>query len=65
MYATLLNFRLTRWAEANNLRAAGQAGFREDHRCTDNLLTLRTVIEQQRAARAPLYACFVDFMESV
>ena len=48
MYATLLNFRLTRWAEANNLRAAGQAGFREDHRCTDDLLILRTVIEQQR-----------------
>ena len=64
MYATLLNFRLTRWAEANNLRAAGQAGFREDHRCTDNLLILRTVIEQQRAARAPLYACFVDFRKA-
>jgi len=40
MYATLLNFRLTRWAEANNLRVAGQAGFREDYRCTDNLLIL-------------------------
>ena len=37
MYATLLNSRLTRWAEANNLRAAGQAGFREDHRCSDHL----------------------------
>jgi hypothetical protein len=45
MYATLLNLRLTNWAETNNLRAAGQAGFREDHRCTDNLLILRTVIE--------------------
>ena len=64
MYATLLNFRLTCWAEANNLRAAGQAGFREDHRCTDNLLILRTVIEQQRAVRAPLYTCFVDFRKA-
>jgi hypothetical protein len=64
MYATLLNFRLTNWAEANNLRAAGQAGFREDHRCTDNLLILRTVIEQQRAIKAPLYTCFVDLRKA-
>ncbi len=64
MYATLLNVRLTRWTEVNNLRAAGQAGFREDHRCTDNLLILRTVIEQQRAVQAPLYTCFVDFRKA-
>ena len=64
MYATLLNFRLTRWAEANDLRAVGQAGFREDHRCTDNLLILRTVIEQQRSAKSPLYTCFVDFRKA-
>lgn len=64
MYATLLNSRLTRWAEANNLRAAGQAGFREDHRCSDHLLVLRTVIEQQRSVKAPLYTCFVDFKKA-
>lgn len=64
MYASLLNSRLTRWAEANNLRAAAQAGFREDHRCTDNLLILRTVIEQQRSVKAPLYTCFVDFKKA-
>ncbi len=64
LYATLLNSRLTRWAEANNLRAAGQAGFREDHRCSDHLLVLRTVIEQQRSVKAPLYTCFVDFRKA-
>ena len=64
MYATLLNSRLSRWAEANDLRTAGQAGFREDHRCSDNLLVLRTVIEQQRMLKAPLYTCFVDFKKA-
>ena len=64
MYATLLNSRLTRWAEANNLRAAGQAGFRADHRCSDHLLVLRSAIEQQRSAKAPLYTCFVDFKKA-
>ena len=64
MYATLLNSRLTKWAEANDLRAAGQAGFRQDHRCSDHLLVLRTVIEQQRIVKAPLYTCFVDFKKA-
>ena len=64
MYATLLNSRLSRWAEANNLRAAGQAGFREDHRCSDHLLVLRTAIEQQHSVKAPLYTCFVDFKKA-
>ena len=64
MYATLLNSRLTKWAEANDLRAAGQAGFRQDHRCSDHLLVLRTVIEQQRIVKASLYTCFVDFKKA-
>ena len=64
LYATLLNSRLTHWAEANGLRATGQAGFREDHRCSDNLLVMRTIIEQQRVSKAPLYTCFVDLRKA-
>ena len=60
LYASMLNARLTNWAESHGLRAAGQAGFREDHRCSDNLLVMRTLIEQQRSVRSPLYTVFVD-----
>ena len=64
LYARLLNSRLTDWSESNGLRARGQAGFREDQRCADHLLVLRTLIEQQRAGRSPLYTCFVDFRKA-
>ena len=64
LYASLLNTRLTSWAERKGLRAHGQAGFREDHRCSDQLLVLRTLVEQEREARKPLYTCFVDFRKA-
>ncbi len=35
LYASLLYSRLSFWAESNGLRAVGQAGFREDHQCSD------------------------------
>ena len=64
LFAKLINSRLTNWAETNGMRAVGQAGFREDHRCSDHLLVLRTLIEQQREQNAPLYTCFVDFRKA-
>ena len=64
LYASMINSRLSRWAECHGLRAQGQAGFREDHRCADHLLVLRTIIEQQRASKNPLYTCFVDFRKA-
>lgn len=64
LFASLINARLSHWAESNGLRAQGQAGFREDQRCADHLLVLRTLIEQQRASQRPLYTCFVDFRKA-
>ena len=61
LFAKLINSRLTNWAETNGMRAVGQAGFREDYRCSDHLLVLRTHIEQQRALNAPPLTCFVAF----
>ena len=46
------------------MRAVGQAGFRVDYRCSDHLLVLRTLIEQQRERNAPLFTCFVDFRKA-
>jgi hypothetical protein len=64
LYASMINSRLSAWAEEKGLRAQGQAGFREDHRCSDHLLALRTLIEQQRVKKKRLYACFVDFTKA-
>lgn len=64
LYATIINTRLVHWAEENGVRAKGQAGFRKDHRTSDQIFVLRTLIEQQRMAGTPLYVCFVDFQKA-
>ena len=69
LYATVLERRISSWAEDKGLRAAGQAGFRRDHRTSDNILILRTLIESSKALKTGkqhgrLYACFVDFRKA-
>jgi len=60
LYALMLNWRLSAWAEANGKRAAGQAGFRKGFRTTDNCFVLRALVERARAKGAKLYICAVD-----
>jgi len=60
----VLNLRLTRWAEKWGCRAVAQAGFRKDHRCSDNVFILRTLIGKARAKKGSLYTCFVDFSKA-
>ena len=64
LYASIVNTRLTEWAEVHGLRARGQAGFRRDHRTTDQVFVLRTLIEQARATDTKLHVCFVDFRKA-
>jgi hypothetical protein len=62
--ADCLNTRLSGWAEGGGKRAQGQAGFRAERRCADNVLVLRTMIELQRYAARGLYCCSVDFKKA-
>jgi hypothetical protein len=64
LYAAMLNERLMEWTERHGLRARGQAGFRRDHRTTDQVFVLRTLIERARADKKPLYVCYVDFKKA-
>ena len=45
----MLNEKLMRWTEQHQLRARGQAGFRKDHRTTDQTFVVRTLIEKDVA----------------
>lgn len=60
LYALMLNLRLSAWAEANKIRAVGQAGFRRGHRTTDNCFVLRALVERARSRGVKLYICAVD-----
>jgi hypothetical protein len=56
--------RISQWAETNDLRAKGQAGFRKDFRTIDNLFIFRTLTEQAKFQKKQLYICFVDFKKA-
>ena len=54
-----------RISEAVDERLGGeQAGFRAGRSCTDNIFTLRNIIEQCEEWRSPLYMNFVDFKKA-
>jgi hypothetical protein len=64
MFIMILEKRLSEWVEQHGLRAKGEAGFRKDCRTTNQLFILRTLIEQSKAKKKPLYCCFVGFKKA-
>jgi hypothetical protein len=61
LFIMILDKKLSKWAKQHGLRAKGQAGFRKDYRTINQLFIFRTLIEQSKAKKKPLYCCFVDF----
>jgi hypothetical protein len=61
LFTMILDKRLSEWVEQHGLRAEGQTRFCKDYRTTDQLFILRTLIEQIKAQKKPLYCCFLDF----
>jgi hypothetical protein len=64
LFTMILDKRLSEWVEQHGLRAKGQVGFCKDYRTTNQLFILRTLIEQSKAKKKPLYCCFVDFKKT-
>ena len=64
VYAAVIERRLTEYLEANNLRAQGQAGFRRNHRCADQMFILNSLITRARKNKSTLFTCFVDFRKA-
>jgi hypothetical protein len=52
------------WAEKNNKRAMGQAGFRKDRSTVDNIFVLQHIIERSHILNQPLYTAFIDFRKA-
>jgi hypothetical protein len=64
LFTMILDKRLSEWAEQHGLPAKGQVRFRKDHRITNQLFILRTLIKQSKAKKKPLYCCFVDLKKA-
>ena len=46
LYSTIMEQKISKWAESTNKRALGQAGFRPKHSTVDHLVTLRVIMEE-------------------
>lgn len=65
MYTFILNNRLTKWAENNNLLSEMQAGFRKNYSTVDHIFTLLALVQKQFSTnKTKLYAAFIDFRKA-
>ena len=61
LLSSLVNDRLIRYIDGNNLMSQFQAGFRQDHRTTDHMFVLHQTMKYYKNARKKLYIAFIDF----
>lgn len=62
IFTSILEKRISTWAEESGLMDEGQAGFRKRRGCRDNIFNLYAAISINiRADKSKMYACFVDF----
>jgi len=64
LFTMIINKRLNEWVEQHGLHAKGQVGFCKDYCTIDQLFILRTLIEQNKVKKKPLYCCFADFKKA-
>jgi hypothetical protein len=65
VFAMILESCINQWAETNDLRAKGHAGFRKDFRTIDNLFILRTLIEQARFQKKTIIHLFCGLQKNL
>lgn len=64
LYASVLNSRLSAVCETDSVRAHGQAGFRKNHRCSDQIFILQFLRQKALSKKKKLFVCFVDFAKA-
>ncbi len=66
LYGSMLDIRMSGWAEASELRAEGQFGFRKFKGTASASFILRTLFDQVKTQKGEtLYTCFVDFKHMI
>jgi hypothetical protein len=62
VFCTILNKRLNKFLNENDILPKNQIGFRKGYRTTDHVFVLKTLIDKYtKKLGKSLYACFVDF----
>ena len=61
IYSSVINTRLQRWIEENNITGEHQAGFKKNYSTIDHMFTLLAAVQKQLANNRKLYVAFIDF----
>jgi hypothetical protein len=61
IFIGIMNIRLTKWVEDNNIIKENQAGFRKGFSTIDNIYSLCTIAHLKMKDKKKLYSFFVDF----
>ena len=64
LLCTILYNRLAPILEKEKVYCREQGGFRKNHRTTDHIFILRTIIKKYTRQNKMLYTCFVDFKKA-
>ena len=64
LFTAVLNTRITKFLEENDIINENQAGFRKRFSCFDHIFTLNTLINILKNKKQKLFCCFVDFSQA-
>ena len=65
LFTRLLNARVSKWAEENDMFAQSQCGFRDNHSTADGIYLLHSTIEKwTRKSGGRLYTAMIDFQKA-
>ena len=64
LYCDILNVRLSKGTEANNVLSDTENGFRRDRNCQDHLFTLSSIIKTRLKTKKDTFACFIDMRKA-
>lgn len=64
LYSYIINKRLSKFVEENDILGEIQAGFRKDHSTIDHIFTLFSMIQRYLLRNKKLYVAFIDFRKA-
>lgn len=64
LFTSILNTRLSKWAEDNNILSDAQFGFRPNMGTVDAIFALQSIINKFTFNKKKLYCCFVDYQKA-
>ena len=65
LYTKAFNRKITSFCDQNSILSPYQFGFRTDHRTTDSVFVLKSVLSHYKAmGNKPVYSCFIDLSKA-